>query len=98
MGSGNSSVGRLSAVPRDQAPVKNWGAEASPEVGERADRPSSAYCSAQRSNQMTLVSFAFIFSRRASAAKTDIANEFSNRDLLEGCLIDLRRQRELHSL
>jgi len=26
------------------------------------------------------------------------ANEFSNRDLLEGCLIDLRRQRELRSL
>jgi len=47
---------------------------------------------------MTLVSSAFIFGRRASAAKTDIANEFSNRDLLEGCLIDLRRQRELHSL
>jgi hypothetical protein len=47
---------------------------------------------------MTLVSSAPIFSRTASAARPDIANEFtSNRDL-EGCLIDLRRQRQLHSL
>jgi hypothetical protein len=47
---------------------------------------------------MMLVSSACIFSRRTSAARTDIANDFNNRDLLEGFLIDLRRQRELHSL
>ena len=38
MGSDNSSVGRLSAVPRDQAPVKNWGADESHQLAARDSR------------------------------------------------------------
>src|SRR5439155_10776227 len=51
-----------------------------------------------RSSRRTLVSSASIFSQRASTARTGTLNEFTTAICLKGRLIDLRRQRELHSL
>ena len=69
--------------------AKRWREDGDRDAAHQLGRPSDACCSAYRSSRTTLVSSASIFSRRASAARTDIANEFTT---VEGRLIDLRRQ------
>src|SRR5262249_12951378 len=68
-------------------------AKSTPTRRVRADRSLNVCCSVPGSSRKTLFSSASIFSQKASAAR-----KVHHGDLPKGHMIDLHRQRELHSL